>query len=197
MQTMRKAILAIFSMLGLVVLILCCGCYSFTVESFSRVAPQRHDFDGLDAEVELRGKLQSRHIPFIYWKVEESSPFTLTLRLRSREPVAEELYVDAATLDTDDGQSFALLGEDEQRLKLDFQKKPIVKSSSSGLSTNYIHEAKHAFAPLPIRFSENLKCHVQIKLTLEPSGETFILQQDFSGQKSREKGSIWKAYADV
>lgn len=197
MQAMRRVILTFLTISGLVVLVLCCGCYSFTAETFSRSDPQRHVFAGINAEVEIHGESRSRHIPFVYWRIEEASPFTLTLRVWSNNAVAEKMYVDVATLDTEDGQSFALHDEQDQRLALGFQKRPIVNSSSSGLSTNYIHEAKHAFAPLPIRFSENLKCHLLIKVTMEPSGKSFILKQDFSGKKSREKGSIWKAYADV
>lgn len=197
MRPMMKAILFLLAFAGLVVLIQCCGCYSINTETFSRIVPHIHNIAGLNAEVELRGASHTLHIPFIYWKIDESAPFTFELRIWSEASVEGSVSFTAATVNTSNGQSFTLLNEREPRIILNLQKRAVFNSSSSGFITNYVYETRYTFKPLPIQFREGLKCDLHIEGMINPFGISFTLRQEFEGTRSRERGSILKAYSNI
>lgn len=200
-KTMKKKLKVLFALLVVsslgIVLVLFCGCYSLTTERFEKTRCHNYGADSFRAEAILCGESSDWHIPFVYWKMEESAPFTPTLKVWSEEPVSGTLSVRAAVLDTNDGQSFILQDETAKSLTLSIQKREIINSSSVGLITNYVYEAMHDFRPLPIQFNEGMKCDLRIEIAAEPSGKSFFLRQEFKGKKSHERGAILKAYANI
>ena len=150
--------------------------------------------EGLELRVAIRGEKKLTHVPFVYMRRVERSPYTAALSLvLNDESIADaelvnlKIEVDGKSYEVDDKQKFEISNRSYS-----------VSSSKKGVEKKIIREGRcKVLLPekLPISIGQVYHCLFHVRL--EPVGIELYFKESFTLNRISDKKTILKTYSDI
>jgi len=167
------------------------GCASMDLMRFAPVTPSVSD--DYSFRVSIVGSRSQRHIPFIYMRTVERSPYIVKLAIVLKDPSLTEACLQEMT--------FALEGETYHssiNRQFQVQTRTYSSSGSGGVRNTAVREGR-----CEIDFPSNIPITVGAKYTgvfrvnLQPENRSIELKCEFSLNQHIQKSNILKTYSNI